>query len=246
VDDRPGKMDTMTNNLPPAQLAPAAVLRGVTRRYPTPARTFSALTSVDLTLMQGEHMAIVGRSGSGKSTLLNMLTGIDRPTEGTVSVAGVDLGTLDESALAAFRGRHIGIVFQFFQLIPTLSVRENVLLAMELVDVIAARDRAARAQRLLEQVGIVDHADKIPGALSGGEQQRAAIARALANDPLLIVADEPTGNLDSANAARVSELLRALSRTGKTVVVVTHDLAVSASCDRVVHLADGRLQDRGS
>ncbi len=219
---------------------PAAVLSGVTRRYTAGAREFTALSHVDLKLEAGEHLAIVGRSGSGKSTLLNMLTGIDRPTSGSVHIAGVDLGALTEAGLASFRGRHIGIVFQFFQLIPTLSVRENVLLAMELVGAIAPADRAGRAEQLLSQVGITAHADKLPSALSGGEQQRAAIARALANDPPLIVADEPTGNLDSQTAAAVSELLRGLTRAGKTVVVVTHDPAVAAGCDRIVELVDGK------
>lgn len=218
-----------------------AVLRGVTRAYESGGRTFTALSNVELTLSPGEQVAIVGRSGSGKSTLLNMLTGIDRPTSGTVTVAGVDLGTLSEGALATFRGQHIGIVFQFFQLIPTLSVRENVLLAMELVKVIAPGDRAERATRLLESVGLSAHADKLPAALSGGEQQRAAIARALANDPPLLVADEPTGNLDSETGAAVVALLRAQARAGKTVVVVTHDPSVAAECDRVVQLADGRV-----
>ena len=220
---------------------PGALLCNVTKRYVGAAGAFTALAGVDLSLRPGEHLGIIGRSGSGKSTLLNMLTGIDRPTSGSVWVAGVNLGSLDESALATFRGRHIGIVFQFFQLIATLSVRENVLLAMELVGAIDPAVRAARAQTLLEQVGLTAHADKLPAGLSGGEQQRAAIARALANDPSLLVADEPTGNLDSETAAAVVELLRGLVREGKSVVVVTHDPAVAARCDRVVQLCDGRV-----
>lgn len=217
-------------------------MRAVTRQYPNS----NALTAVDLTLCPGDHVAVMGRSGSGKSTLLNLLTGIDRPTSGSVEIDGVDLGTLDEGALAVFRGRHIGIVFQFFQLIPTLSVRENVLLAMELVGAIPPGARDGRAQRLLEEVGLAAHADRLPGSLSGGEQQRAAIARALANDPPLLVADEPTGNLDSQTAASVSALLRDLARGGKTVVVVTHDAAVAATCARVVQLVDGRVVGAGS
>jgi putative ABC transport system ATP-binding protein len=236
----------MTRNNQADQQPGTAELRGVSKRYETPERAFTALADVDLTLAPGEHVAIMGRSGSGKSTLLNMLTGIDRPSAGRVQVAGVDLGSLDEGALASFRGQHIGIVFQFFQLIPTLSVRENVLLAMELVDVVAPSARAARAQQLLEEVGIAAHADKLPSALSGGEQQRAAIARALANDPPFIVADEPTGNLDTQTAAAITELLRGLVRRGKTVVVVTHDPAVAATCSRVVHLTDGRISERAS
>ncbi|MDP1827635.1 MAG: ABC transporter ATP-binding protein [Archangium sp.] len=232
----------MTTNTQSDQQRPAATLRAVSKAYPNS----SALRAVDLTLGPGEHVAVIGRSGSGKSTLLNMLTGIDRPTSGSVEVDGVDLGTLDEGALAVFRGRHIGIVFQFFQLIPTLSVRENVLLAMELVGAVPPSARDARAQRLLEEVGIAAHADRLPGSLSGGEQQRAAIARALANDPGLLVADEPTGNLDTETAASVAALLRDLARRGKTVVVVTHDPAVAATCSRVVQLTDGRLAERAS
>lgn len=231
----------MTINAQPGQKL-AAVLRGVTRRY----AGGSALDGVDLALRHGEHVAIIGRSGSGKSTLLNMLTGIDRPTSGQVVVEGIDLGTLDEGALAAFRGKNIGIVFQFFQLMPTLSVRENVLLAMELVGTIAPHARQARALQLLQDVGIAAHADKLPAALSGGEQQRAAIARALANDPAMLVADEPTGNLDSTTSANVSGLLRDLARSGKTVVIVTHDPAVAATCSRVVQITDGRVVEGGS
>lgn len=214
-----------------------AVLRGVTKRY----GDAMALSEVDLTLAAGDHVAIVGRSGSGKSTLLNMLTGIDRPSAGSVRVAGVELGELDEGELAAFRGRHVGIVFQFFQLVPTLTVRENVLLAMELVGAIARPAREARARELLAQVGIAAHADKLPAALSGGEQQRAALARALANDPAMLVADEPTGNLDSQAAEAVVSLFEGLVAAGKTVVVVTHDPAVAARCARVVRISDGRV-----
>ncbi len=214
-----------------------AVLRGVTKRY----GDAMALSEVDLTLAAGDHVAIVGRSGSGKSTLLNMLTGIDRPSEGSVRVAGVELGELDEGELARFRGRHVGIVFQFFQLVPTLTVRENVLLAMELVGAIARPQREARARELLAQVGIEAHADKLPAALSGGEQQRAALARALANDPAMLVADEPTGNLDSQSAEAVVSLFDGLVAAGKTVVVVTHDQAVAARCARVVRISDGRV-----
>lgn len=233
---RADMVDTMLRN---AQLDQQefAVLRGVTKRY----GDAMALSEVDLTLAAGDHVAIVGRSGSGKSTLLNMLTGIDRPSAGSVRVAGVELGELDEGKLAAFRGRHVGIVFQFFQLVPTLTVRENVLLAMELVGAIARPAREARARELLAQVGIAAHADKLPAALSGGEQQRAALARALANDPAMLVADEPTGNLDSQTAEAVVSLFEGLVASGKTVVVVTHDPAVAARCARVVRISDGRV-----
>jgi putative ABC transport system ATP-binding protein len=218
------------------------VMREVTKTFQSGLSTFSALRDVSLTLARGSYVAVVGRSGSGKSTLLNMLTGIDRPTSGSVEVFGRDLGALSEGQLTRFRGANIGIVFQFFQLIPTLTVLENLLLAMELVGVISAPQRAPRAGQLLEQVGIADQADKLPAALSGGQQQRAAIARALANDPALIVADEPTGNLDSQTAAAINELFCGLARTGKSVVVVTHDLGTMARYDHVVRLTDGRVE----
>ncbi len=234
-------MDIMSTTEQSDQQAGAVHLEGVTRRYQSAQRAFTALHEVSLTIAPGEHVAIVGRSGSGKSTLLNMLTGIDRPSAGTVRVAGIELGTLSEGELATFRGRHIGIVFQFFQLIATLSVRENVLLAMELVDVVPSAARESRVQRLLEEVGIADQADELPSSLSGGEQQRVAIARALANDPALLVADEPTGNLDGETAKAICALLAELARRGKTVVVVTHDQAVAASCSRVVTVVDGRV-----
>ena len=168
-----------------------------------------------------------------------MLTGIDHPSEGSVGIKGVDVHTLSESALASWRGKSVGIVFQFFQLIPTLTVLENVLLAMDFVKIIPKNERALRAQQLLAQVGIGQHANKLPAALSGGEQQRAAIARALANDPPIVVADEPTGNLDSQTTGVIQSLFRQLADAGKTVIVVTHDPSVSAGFARVITLKDG-------
>ena len=215
----------------------------VSKDYDSPAGLFTAIAHVTLQFGRGEHVAIVGRSGSGKSTLLNMLTGIDHPTRGKVIIDGVDVHKLRENALARWRGRSIGIVFQFFQLIPTLTILQNLLLAMEFVGVIPRAERVARAQALLAQVGIAAHSDKLPNALSGGEQQRAAIARALANDPPIIVADEPTGNLDSQTAEAIQSLLRQLSETGKTVVVVTHDAQASGRFARVITLLDGRVQN---
>lgn len=217
-------------------------LQQVGKTYPGAGGGFTALAHVDLAFSAGEYVAIVGKSGSGKSTLLNMLTGIDHPSQGTVRINGVAVHTLAESALASWRGKNIGIVFQFFQLIPTLTVLENLLLAMDFVKVIAKNERQQRAELLLRQVGIAQHGHKLPSALSGGEQQRAAIARALANDPPIVVADEPTGNLDSQTTEIVQGLFKALADAGKTVIVVTHDRTASARFDRVVTLKDGAVE----
>jgi putative ABC transport system ATP-binding protein len=216
-------------------------LRAATKTYLTPAGGFTALDRVTLRLDAGELVAVVGKSGSGKSTLVNLIAGIDRPTSGEVLVGGTPVHSLDESRLAAFRGRHIGVVFQFFQLLPTLTVAENVMLPMDFCATYAPAAARARSAELLERVGIQDQAHKLPATLSGGQQQRAAIARALANDPALIVADEPTGNLDSRTAEEVLSLLTGLARAGKTVVVVTHELDWIGRFDRVVTLVDGHL-----
>jgi len=216
-------------------------LRGVTKRYPGEGGGFSALRGLDLQIGAGEFVAVVGKSGSGKSTLLNLVAGIDRPTEGRIRVAESLLADLDESRLAAWRGRSVGVVFQFFQLLPTLTVLENVTLPMDLCATRPPRAARARAMELLEQVGIADQAGKLPSGLSGGQQQRAAIARALANDPPVLLADEPTGNLDSRTADAVLQLLRATARQGRTVLMVTHEREVAGLVDRVVTLADGRV-----
>jgi len=216
-------------------------LSGVTKVFTGSSGSFTALSNVELQLAKGEFVAIVGKSGSGKSTLLNILTGIDHPDRGTVMINGTQVHTLAESRLATWRGANIGIVFQFFQLIPTLSILENILLAMDFVNVIPKQDRLQRARSLLELVGIEIHADKFPAALSGGEQQRAAIARALANDPPILIADEPTGNLDSKNANAIHALLKQFSQDGKTVIVVTHEDVSSSGYDRIVTLRDGSL-----
>jgi putative ABC transport system ATP-binding protein len=222
-------------------MSPLIHLEGVGKDYPSPAGETTVLHDISLRFEAGERVAVVGRSGSGKSTLLNMLTGIDHPSRGRVEMGGEDIHRLGESALAQWRGRHVGIVFQFFQLMPTLTIEQNLLLAMAFVQVIPKAQRRQRVERLLAQVGIAAHARKLPSALSGGEQQRAAIARALANDPPLIVADEPTGNLDSAMAAEIQALLAQLAREGKTVIVVTHDAQAAASFPRVITLGDGRV-----
>jgi len=216
-------------------------LQGVTKTFETPAGAFPALRGIDLEIHTGEFVAIVGRSGSGKSTLLNMIAGIDRPTSGSVAVGGTMLQGLDHDRLATWRGRAVGVVFQFFQLLPTLTVAENVMLPMDFSRTIPAGQRRGRALDLLGRVGVPEQADKLPATLSGGQQQRVDIARALANDPLLIVADEPTGNLDSATSGEIFRLFAALTAQGKTVVLVTHEREAVSGAGRTVTLADGRV-----
>jgi putative ABC transport system ATP-binding protein len=211
----------------------------VVKAYPLSTGEVVAVDHINLDIAAGEFVAVVGRSGSGKTTLLNLLAGIDRPTSGTVHAVGADLGSLSESGLAAWRGRNVGLVFQFFQLLPTLTVAENVMLPMDFAKMIPVVDRRDRAQRLLERVGIGDQADKLPATLSGGQQQRAAIARALANDPPLLLADEPTGNLDSTTAGAVLGLFADLNAEGRTIVVVTHETDIRAIAGRQVTLRDG-------
>ena len=190
-------------------------------------------------MSEGEFVSIVGPSGSGKSTLLNMITGIDRPTSGEVVVGGKPIHELSENELARWRGRNVGVIFQFFQLLPTLSVLENVALPMDFCNLYRRRERKDRALELLEQVGIADQAHKLPSALSGGQQQRAAIARALANDPPVVGGAPPTGNQDTATADEVFALFEGLAARGKTLVIVTHDRRLSARTGRVLHLLDG-------
>jgi putative ABC transport system ATP-binding protein len=216
-------------------------LRRVTKTYETPAGPFRALQDVDISVGPGEMAAVIGKSGSGKSTLLNLIGGIDRPTSGEVSVAGLSIERAPERALAAWRGATVGVVFQFFQLLPTLTVVENVMLPMDFLRVRPAKARRPRALELLERVGLADQANKLPATLSGGQQQRVAIARALANDPKIVTADEPTGNLDSETAAAVLELFRALAAEGHTVVVATHERDISRLATRTVTLCDGRV-----
>jgi putative ABC transport system ATP-binding protein len=214
-------------------------LSGVTKSFMTHQGRYDVLKDISLRIERGQMIAITGKSGSGKSTLLNMITGIDKPTRGRVIIDGVEINGLKESRLAAWRGRHIGIVFQFFQLIPTLTVAENVMLPMDFCNTFSGKERRRRAISLLDQVGVADQADKLPAMLSGGQQQRASIARALANDPPILVADEPTGNLDSQNAEAVFELFEALSGKGKTVLVVTHEMAFTGYFHQSAVLSDG-------
>ena len=220
---------------------PAIDVRAASKVYKTPGGDFAALRDVDLSVAAGEFVAVVGRSGSGKTTLLNLLAGIDRPSSGEVWVAGTGVHEVREARLAAWRGRSVGLVFQFFQLLPTLTVAENVMLPMDFRGTVPARQRRPAALRLLARVGVEEQADKLPAALSGGQQQRAAIARALANDPPVLLADEPTGNLDSATADAVLDLFGELARAGRAVVMVTHERDVSRYTDRQVTLADGRV-----
>jgi putative ABC transport system ATP-binding protein len=217
-------------------------LRDVVKTYHTGAGDVTVLQEITLRVEPGEFVSIVGPSGSGKSTLLNMITGIDRPTGGEVSVGGQAVHRLGENKLARWRGRHVGVIFQFFQLLPTLTIVENVVLPMDFCGVYRRRERREKAMRLLERVGIADQAHKLPSALSGGQQQRAAIARALANDPPLVVADEPTGNLDSSASEGVFALFESLVAQGKTMLMVTHDASLSGRTGRVIHLLDGRLE----
>ena len=207
---------------------------------------FAALRGVDLSVDTGEMLAIVGPSGSGKSTILNVITGIDRPTRGAVTVAGRDLAEMNENELAGWRGGTVGIVFQFFQLLPTLTALENVMLPLDFVGRARVAERTGRARERLALVGLADKADRFPSELSGGEQQRTAIARALACDPALLVADEPTGNLDTATAAETLEAIERINGAGTTVVFVTHDRALSARADRVVEIRDGAVAAPGA
>lgn len=220
---------------------PAVELRAVRKIYVTGAGEFEALRGIDLSVAAGEFVAVVGKSGSGKSTLINMITGIDRPTTGEVWVAGTPVHTLTENQIAVWRGRTVGVVFQFFQLLPTLTALENVMLPMDFCNVYQAGERPEQAMKLLNLVGVGDQADKLPSNLSGGQQQRVAIARSLANDPPLLVADEPTGNLDPRTAAAVIELFSELAHHGKTILMVTHDEDLARKGSRLVTVADGQI-----
>jgi putative ABC transport system ATP-binding protein len=222
-------------------MTPIIDMQAVIKEYRTAAGTFTALKGIDLSIDRGEFVAIVGKSGSGKSTLINMVTGIDRPTSGTVWIDTTDLTKLSEGKMAVWRGRTLGIIFQFFQLLPTLTVIENVMLPMDFCNMGRPRERFTRAQQLLDRMELRDQADKLPAALSGGQQQRVAIARALANDPPILVADEPTGNLDSRTADAIFRLFEQLVARGKTVVMVTHDNDLARRAGRAIVVADGQI-----
>lgn len=233
--------NTDKNSLSPgeARAVGSIQLSGVGRSYPAVGGAFRALSGVELWVSPGELACVVGPSGSGKSTLLHLIAGLDVPTAGRITVSGVELQKLDENARSRFRGRNIGVVFQFFQLLPTLTVLENVCLAMELGGVFARAQHRARAAELLARFEVLDQQHKLPAALSGGQQQRVALARALANDPPIVLCDEPTGNLDSHSADLVFEHLKQLSLRGTTVLTVTHERHYQARFSRVIELLDG-------
>jgi len=220
---------------------PIIDLRDVQKFYKTVIGDFHALKSIDLQINAGEFVGVIGKSGSGKSTLLNMVTGIDRPTSGEVYVNGTAVHKLNENQMARWRGKNLGIVFQFFQLLPTISVIENIMLPMDFCRTYPMREREKRALGLLEMVELADHAYKLPTALSGGQQQRVAIARALANDPPIVIADEPTGNLDSKTAESVFALFNDLVAKGKTIIIVTHDSGLAKQTHRTALITDGEI-----
>ncbi|HEY5672048.1 MAG TPA: ABC transporter ATP-binding protein [Anaerolineales bacterium] len=211
------------------------------KSFPVGGGEVTILKGLSFDVKQGEFVSIVGPSGNGKSTLLNMITGIDRPTAGQVIVTGLEINKMSENQLAAWRGKHVGIIFQFFQMLPALSLLQNVILPMDFAKKYSPRERRERGMHLLEIVGLEDQAHKLPSMVSGGQQQRAAIARSLANDPDLLVADEPTGNLDTRNAGDVFDLFLKLVDQGKTLLMVTHDKELSRRVPRVVEIIDGKI-----
>ena len=221
--------------------SPMIDLRRVDKYYQSAAGDYHALKNIDLCICGGEFVSIIGKSGSGKSTLLNMITGIDRPTTGEVYVNGTAIHDLNENQLAVWRGENLGIIFQFFQLLPALNLKQNVILPMDLAGKYSSRERRERAEHLLGIVGLSEHMHKLPSMVSGGQQQRAAMARALANDPPIIIADEPTGNLDSKTAETVFALFNQLVAEGKTVIIVTHDSSLARHANRTALIADGEI-----
>ncbi|MFC1917034.1 ATP-binding cassette domain-containing protein [Chloroflexota bacterium] len=216
-------------------------LQDIVKSYETNSGDFFALKNIKLQIGNGEFVGVIGKSGSGKSTLINMITGIDRPTSGEIHVTGTPVHTLNEGQVAQWRGRNLGIVFQFFQLLPMLTVLENVMLPMDFCGLYGPRQRRDRALEVLDRVDVAEHANKLPSMLSGGQQQRVAIARALANDPPIIVADEPTGNLDSKTSERVFQLFEELVASGKTIIMVTHDGDQARRVRRTIVIADGEI-----
>ena len=220
---------------------PIIDLQNVNKFYKTAVGDYHALKKVELQIEAGEFVSIIGKSGSGKTTLLNMITGIDRPSDGEVWVNGTGVHGLNENRMARWRGKNLGIVFQFFQLLPMISVLENIMLPMDFCRMYTLSERRKRAMELLDLVELGEHAHKLPTALSGGQQQRVAIARALANDPPVVIADEPTGNLDSKTAESVFALFNDLVAKGKTIIIVTHDSALAKRTHRTALIADGEI-----
>jgi putative ABC transport system ATP-binding protein len=213
------------------------------KKYNGKTSTVTALKGIDLRIGAGEFVAVLGKSGAGKTTLVNLISGIDRPTSGEIRVAGTAVQALNEDARAGWRGRNVGVVFQFFQLLPTLTVAQNVMLPMDFAGRYSLREQKEHAMRLLDQVGIAEHAHKLPSAMSGGQQQRIAIARALACDPPVLLADEPTGSLDSATASEVLSVFEELVQQGKTILMATHDRDIMKWVKRTVLLSDGEIMN---
>jgi len=217
-------------------------LRNIKKSYKTTAGAIPALRGINLDIQTGEFLVVLGKSGAGKSTLVNVITGIDEADEGRISIGGTNIHMLDEDQRARWRGTHMGVVFQFFQLLPSINLIRNVTIPMEFCGVHSPAERRCRSLDLLKSVGLAEHAHKRPSQLSGGQQQRVAIARALANDPSILVADEPTGNLDSKTAAEIMELFKNLSKTGKTLILVTHDKSIAQKAQRVVEIENGVIK----
>jgi putative ABC transport system ATP-binding protein len=227
------------SNVQPAESIVQVV--DVIKSFPLGGGEITILKGISFDVSRGEFVSIVGPSGNGKSTLLNMITGIDRPTGGQVIVTGRQVHKMSENQLASWRGERVGIVFQFFQMLPSLSLLQNIMLPMDLARKYSPRQRRERAMSLLETVSLADQAHKLPGMVSGGQQQRAAIARALANDPDLLIADEPTGNLDTRTAGDIFDLFSELVAQGKTLLMVTHDKELARRVPRVVEIIDGKI-----
>ncbi len=224
--------------------SPLIDLRQVVKIYPSLAGPVTALKGIDLAVQPGDFVVVTGKSGAGKTTLVNLLAGLDRATAGEIWVAGAALHHMGMEEIAGWRGQTLGVVFQTFELIPSLNLLQNITLPMDFAGRYSLAERRKRALQLLEQVGIVDHAYKLPGAISGGQQQRVAIARALANDPMIVLADEPTGSLDSVTAQAVVEIFAALSGEGRTVILVTHDQDIASQAHRSILLSDGEIISR--
>jgi len=220
---------------------PIVRIKDVVKDFQVGNSTITILKGISFKVQTGEFVSIVGPSGNGKSTLLNMITGIDRPTSGEIIVTGRQVHKMSEDHLAAWRGDNVGIIFQFFQMLPALSLLQNVILPMDLAGKLSVKDRRDRAMHLLEIVGLAEQANKLPSTVSGGQQQRAAIARAMANDPPLLIGDEPTGNLDSRTAEDIFELFSQVVSQGKTMIIVTHDKELARRVPRVVEILDGKI-----